>query len=176
MAKTAKLKKKQVTPHSRAARRAASPSIPLPKPTSPTSTPAKPAKPTPAHHVLSAPSGIRKKPAKTTRAQRVRAEKAMERAADDMDKWALKREKSIVKAAAIKGRAKGWEDINEWEDVEEGEEEGVEGKKVKAKKGKKVRSEVEGGAVGDVGMAEVPEVQGAAVQEGAVVDGGDEML
>ena len=68
------------------------------------------------HHVLSAEKGggIRKsKNSKMTRQQRVRAEKAMERAADDMDKWELKKAKSIEKAASIKERAKLWEDVNE---------------------------------------------------------------
>jgi hypothetical protein len=36
----------------------------------------------------------------------------MERAADDMDKWELKKAKSITKAASIKERAKMWDDIN----------------------------------------------------------------
>ena len=36
----------------------------------------------------------------------------MERAADDMDKWELKKAKSIQKAATIKERAKQWEDVN----------------------------------------------------------------
>lgn len=48
-----------------------------------------------------------------TRQQRVRAEKAMDRAADDMDKWELKKARSIEKAASIKERAKLWEDVNE---------------------------------------------------------------
>lgn len=47
-----------------------------------------------------------------SRAQRVRAEKAMERAADDMDKWEAKKKKSIEKAGVIKGRAKMWEEVN----------------------------------------------------------------
>lgn len=46
------------------------------------------------------------------RAQRERAKKAMERAADDMDKWELKKAKSIQKATTIKERAKQWEDVN----------------------------------------------------------------
>ncbi|KAJ4334058.1 hypothetical protein N0V87_007110, partial [Didymella glomerata] len=69
-------------------------------------------------HVLSAQNtGIRKKNTKMTRAQRVRAEKAMERAADDMDKWEKKKAKSIEKARGIKDRAKVWDDINEVEKV-----------------------------------------------------------
>ncbi|KAF9700262.1 hypothetical protein EKO04_001798 [Ascochyta lentis] len=116
MAKTAKLKKKQVAPHSRAARRAASPSINLPKDlTTKTRDSHSPSRPSEAkHHVLSAQNaGIsKKKGGNLKRAQRVRAQKAMERAADDMDKWELKRAKSITKAASIKERAKLWDDIN----------------------------------------------------------------
>ena len=37
----------------------------------------------------------------------------MDRAADDMDKWELKKVKSIQKAATIKERAKMWDDIND---------------------------------------------------------------
>ncbi|KAF2627341.1 hypothetical protein BU25DRAFT_368253 [Macroventuria anomochaeta] len=116
MAKTAKLKKKQVAPHSRAARRAASPSINLSKDLKPaTRDSPSPSRPSEAkHHVLSAQNaGIsKKKGGSLKRAQRVRAQKAMERAADDMDKWELKKAKSIQKAASIKDRAKVWDDIN----------------------------------------------------------------
>ncbi|KAJ4990866.1 hypothetical protein SVAN01_03655 [Stagonosporopsis vannaccii] len=114
MAKTAKLKKKQAAPHSRAARRAASPSLPIALPKDPKRSPS-PSRPSETkHHVLSAQSaGISKKRnTKLTRAQRVRAEKAMERAADDMDKWELKKKKSIEKAGMMKGRAKMWEEVN----------------------------------------------------------------
>jgi hypothetical protein len=64
--------------------------------------------------VLSAQNaGIsKKKGGNLKRSQRVRAQKAMERAADDMDKWELKKAKSIQKAATIKDRAKLWDDIN----------------------------------------------------------------
>ncbi|KZM27497.1 uncharacterized protein EKO05_0005266 [Ascochyta rabiei] len=116
MAKTAKLKKKQVAPHSRAARRAASPSIKLPEDVKTrTRDSHSPSRPSEAkHHVLSAQNaGIsKKKGGNLKRAQRVRAQKAMERAADDMDKWELKKAKSITKAASIKERAKLWDDIN----------------------------------------------------------------
>ncbi|KAJ4323689.1 hypothetical protein N0V94_001748 [Neodidymelliopsis sp. IMI 364377] len=115
MAKTAKLKKKQVAPHSRAARRAASPSIDLPKDLkTKTRDSHSPSRPSEAkHHVLSAQNaGISKKKSNLKRAQRVRAQKAMERAADDMDKWELKKARSITKAASIKERAKMWDDIN----------------------------------------------------------------
>lgn len=57
-------------------------------------------------------AGISKKKSNLKRAQRVRAQKAMERAADDMDKWELKKAKSLQKAAQIKERSKLWDDIN----------------------------------------------------------------
>jgi len=104
----------EVTPHSRAARRVASPSIPI-KDVPKTRDSHSPSRPSEAkHHVLSAQNaGIsKKKGSSLKRAQRVRAQKAMERAADDMDKWELKRAKSITKAASIKERAKMWDDIN----------------------------------------------------------------
>lgn len=104
----------EVAPHSRAARRAASPSIPI-KDVPKTRDSHSPSRPSEAkHHVLSAQNaGIsKKKGGNLKRAQRVRAQKAMERAADDMDKWELKRAKSITKAASIKERAKLWDDIN----------------------------------------------------------------
>ncbi|KAF3032701.1 hypothetical protein E8E12_000561 [Didymella heteroderae] len=124
MAKTAKLKKKQAAPHSRAARRAASPSLPIALPPRARSSSPKPSEAKP--HILSAQSGgiSKRKNTKMTRAQRVRAEKAMERAADDMDKWEKKKAKSIEKARGIKERAKVWDDIN-------GDAEGVVGKKGK---------------------------------------------
>jgi hypothetical protein len=115
------------------------------------------------HHVLSAErgGGIRKsKNTKMTRQQRVRAEKAMDRAADDMDKWELKKARSIEKAASIKERAKLWEDVNEESEkvlkqksafavlAEEAEE------KKKKKKSVKAGDEVVGDVVMDV--EEVP--------------------
>ncbi|KAF2198927.1 hypothetical protein GQ43DRAFT_482902 [Delitschia confertaspora ATCC 74209] len=122
MAKTAKLKKKAAitaSVHSRAARRAVSPSIDLdkslknlPRPESPSSaSKAKSANP----RVLTAqPTGVTKrnksKPLK--RAQRLRQIKAMERAADDMDKLEVKVKKSVTKEKTVKERSKAWEDVN----------------------------------------------------------------
>ena len=106
----------EVAPHSRAARRAASPSIDIPKDvkakTRDSHSPSRPSET--KHHVLSAQNaGIsKKKGGSVKRAQRVRSQKAMERAADDMDKWELKKAKSLQKAASIKERAKMWDDIN----------------------------------------------------------------
>ena len=106
----------EAAPHSRAARRAASPSIDLPKDLkTKTRDSHSPSRPSEAkHHVLSAQNaGIsKKKGGNLKRSQRMRAQKAMERAADDMDKWELKKAKSIQKAATIKDRAKMWDDIN----------------------------------------------------------------
>ncbi|KAF2126434.1 hypothetical protein P153DRAFT_251991, partial [Dothidotthia symphoricarpi CBS 119687] len=113
MAKTAKLKKKQTTVHSRAARRAVSPSInldktvkDLPKTTTDPSEP--------KHHVLSAQkAGIQKaKKGNLKRSQRLRHQKGLERGADNMDKLELKRIKSFGRELKVKERAKGWEDVN----------------------------------------------------------------
>ena len=47
-----------------------------------------------------------------TRAQRLRHQKGLERAEENMDKLANKRLKSLGKGKKITERAKGWEDIN----------------------------------------------------------------
>ncbi|CAO2655395.1 Nn.00g104590.m01.CDS01 [Neocucurbitaria sp. VM-36] len=119
MAKTAKVKKRQVTVHSRAARRAASPSIDLDKSAKPTNTTrdsASPSRPSTINpHALAAKdAGIQKKQKKgtMTRAQRLRQQKNLERAADNMDKLELKRIKSLGNEKKVKERAKGWEDVN----------------------------------------------------------------
>lgn len=105
--------------HSRTARRAASPSLNLDKSAKPSHTTrdsASPSRPTKINpHALAAKdAGIIKKQKKSnmTRGQRVRQQKGLERAADNMDKLELKRLKSLGKAGTIKERAKGWEDIN----------------------------------------------------------------
>jgi len=105
--------------HSRAARRAVSPSIDLDKKhkTVNTRTSASPP-PHPASikpHVLAAQSaGITKKqkskPVK--RAQRLRQLKGMGRAADNLDKLELKVAKSVGKEKKTKERRKGWEEVN----------------------------------------------------------------
>jgi hypothetical protein len=134
MAKTAKIKKRgmftdrrmprkaadtllEVTVHSRAARRAASPSIDLDKSLKPTTRDsASPSRPSQAKpHALAAQNaGIQKKQKKgnMTRAQRIRHEKGLERAAAVMDKRQVKVVKSLGKQDNIKERAKGWEDVN----------------------------------------------------------------
>ncbi|KAJ4406899.1 hypothetical protein N0V91_004330 [Didymella pomorum] len=178
MAKTAKLKKKQAAPHSRAARRAASPSLPIALPPRARSSSPKPSEAKP--HVLSAQnSGIRKKNTKMTRAQRVRAEKAMERAADDMDKWEKKKAKSIEKAKGIKERAKVWDEVNEI-DVKKSKKKGTfagledEGDELDAK-GRSVWVDVK---EGDAEMDEVAgkETGGEKVESVAPVVEEDELL
>ncbi|KAF1938493.1 hypothetical protein EJ02DRAFT_383596 [Clathrospora elynae] len=119
MAKTAKVKKRPVTIHSRAARRAASPSINLDKSAKPTHTtrdsasPSRPSKVNP-HALKAKDAGIQKKQKKgtMTRAQRLRYQKGLERGEENMDQLELKRMKSVGREKKIKERAKGWEDVN----------------------------------------------------------------
>jgi hypothetical protein len=47
-----------------------------------------------------------------TRAQRLRYQKGLERAEENMDKLEKKRAKSVGKSKKIVERAKGWEDVN----------------------------------------------------------------
>ncbi|KNG52777.1 ribosome biogenesis protein alb1 [Stemphylium lycopersici] len=164
MAKTAKVKKRQVTVHSRAARRAASPTT-TPKPAHTTRDSHSPSRPSTINpHALAAKdAGIQKRQKKTstmTRAQRLRHQKGLERAEENMDKLANKRLKSLGKGKKVTERAKGWEDVN--------------GDGVVGKKGKKERvvdgEEGEGdGEVkkerewgGDEDMDEAVEVNGEA--------------
>lgn len=106
--------------HSRAARRAASPSLNLDKSAKPSHTtrdstsPSRPTKMNP-HALAAKDAGIIKKQKKSnlTRGQRLRQQKGLERAADNMDKLEIKRLKSLGKGKVVKERAKGWEDINE---------------------------------------------------------------
>ncbi|CAI9636963.1 hypothetical protein GT037_004085 [Alternaria burnsii] len=121
MAKTAKVKKRPVTIHSRAARRAASPSLNLDKsaqkPANTTRDSASPSRPSQANpHALKAKdAGIQKKQkkdTKMTRAQRLRYQRGLERAEENMDKLEKKRAKSVGKSKKIVERAKGWEDVN----------------------------------------------------------------
>ncbi|KAG9191269.1 hypothetical protein G6011_09357 [Alternaria panax] len=121
MAKTAKVKKRPVTIHSRAARRAASPSLNLDKsaqkPANTTRDSASPSRPSQANpHALKAKdAGIQKKQknaTKMTRAQWLRYQKGLERAEENMDKLEKKRAKSVGKSKKIVERAKGWEDVN----------------------------------------------------------------
>ncbi|KAH7083611.1 Alb1-domain-containing protein [Paraphoma chrysanthemicola] len=117
MAKTAKVKKRQVTVHSRAARRAASPSIDLDKKlkqtTRDSASPSRPAQ-TKLHALSAQNAGIQKKAKKSTmtRAQRLRHQKGLERAAAVLDKRQVKVVKSLDKEKTVKERSKGWEDVN----------------------------------------------------------------
>jgi hypothetical protein len=105
-----------VTIHSRAARRAASPSIDLDKKLKKTTrdseSPSRPAKV--KTHPLAAHNGIQKRGKKghMTRAQRLRHQKGLERGADNLDKMQVKVVKSLDKEKNIKDRSKGWEDVN----------------------------------------------------------------
>lgn len=105
------------TIHSRAARRAASPSINLDKKlkttTRDSASPSRPSQKNP-HALAAQNAGIQKKNKKgnMTRAQRLRHQKGLERAADNMDKLELKRVKSFGREKKVKERAKGWEDVN----------------------------------------------------------------
>jgi hypothetical protein len=105
-----------VTIHSRAARRAASPSIDLDKKLKKTTrdseSPSRPAKV--KTHALAAHNGIQKRGKKghMTRAQRLRHQKGLERGADNLDKMQVKVVKSLDKEKNIKDRSKGWEDVN----------------------------------------------------------------
>ncbi|KAJ5020439.1 Alb1-domain-containing protein [Bipolaris maydis] len=168
MAKTAKVKKRQVTIHSRAARRAASPSLDLPKsaqkPAHTTRDSASPSRPSSINpHALAAKdAGIQKRQKKgtnMTRAQRLRHQKGLERAEENMDKLANKRLKSLGKGRKVTERAKGWEDING---------EGV--KKVK-------KGGMEWGGDEDMDEAsEAKEVGATVAQSVAVPEEVDEML
>lgn len=107
----------EVTVHSRAARRAASPSIDVDKKLKQTTRDsASPSRPSQTkHHALAAQNaGIQKKTKKgnMTRAQRLRHQKGLERAADVIDKRHVKVVKSLDKEKTVKERSKGWEDVN----------------------------------------------------------------
>ncbi|KAF2279946.1 uncharacterized protein EI97DRAFT_358578, partial [Westerdykella ornata] len=114
MAKTAKVKKRQATIHSRAARRAVSPSIDLDKSIK-TATPDSPKQKAAKPHVLASQNaGVSKKtkskPLK--RQQRLRHLKGLERAADNLDKLELKVQKSVAREKNVRERRKGWEEVN----------------------------------------------------------------
>ncbi|ORY19617.1 hypothetical protein BCR34DRAFT_609740 [Clohesyomyces aquaticus] len=107
MAKVGKIKKKPATPHSRASRRALSPSLSisvsktLP---SPSTNPRPPVTSKP--HILSAStsSGIRKPKYKQLKhSQRVRQQAGIQRAFDVMDKREVKVLKSVVKEKKVEG-------------------------------------------------------------------------
>ncbi|KAF2466096.1 uncharacterized protein BDR25DRAFT_237994 [Lindgomyces ingoldianus] len=166
MAKTAKLKKRQSTLHSRASRRALSPptAITLSKSLSTTTTTSSRPSTTPNPHVLAAHSaGITKKPKfkQLKRQQRIRHQKGLERAADVLDKRELKVQKSVGKERKVRDRKKGWEDVNESR------------LKVKSRMGFEALEE-DGGSRRErewVSDEEMPEVEVAAESEGDEVLG-----
>jgi len=104
-----------VTVHSRAARRAASPSIDLDKKlkqtTRDSTSPSRPSQAKP--HAQYAGITKKNKKGNMTRAQRLRHEKGLERAAAVLDKREVKVGKSLGKETVIKERSKQWEDVNE---------------------------------------------------------------
>ncbi|KAI9837230.1 MAG: hypothetical protein M1819_000304 [Sarea resinae] len=116
MAKTAKLKKnsQSTSIHSRAAKRATSPSLNLDK----SLTSIKPPPETPNHRpaVLAAQhgSGVKKskKGKSMSRQQRRRQEKGMERAEIVMDKTEKKVHKSLGRGKTVKDRRAAWEELN----------------------------------------------------------------
>jgi hypothetical protein len=91
--------------HSRAARRAGSPTIDVGK------VPATPAKPTYTPHVTSS-GGIRKKKISLTRNQKLRRIKGVEKADVVAARTEIKKEKSLSKLRTVKDRAKDWQDVN----------------------------------------------------------------
>ncbi|KAJ9298465.1 hypothetical protein DTO271G3_3432 [Paecilomyces variotii] len=111
MAKTPKLKgNAKPSAHSRAARRAGSPSVDVEK--SLTSLPRPDTPQIPAAHVS---SGITKKKSKSkpkSRAQRLRQEKGLERAEIIMDQLEKKVTKSIEKSKVINRRRADWDELN----------------------------------------------------------------
>ena len=120
MAKTAKPKKREISQHSRAARRAASPSLNLDKSLKPatstsTTTPKRssPAPATLASQTLTQFAGIHKKQKKgannMTRAQRLRHQRGLEKAAEVLDKRQVKVVKSLGKEKVVKERSRMWE-------------------------------------------------------------------
>ncbi|EUC49984.1 hypothetical protein COCMIDRAFT_32773 [Bipolaris oryzae ATCC 44560] len=185
MAKTAKVKKRQVTIHSRAARRATSPSLSLPLSAQPSThttrdstSPSRPSTLNP-HALAALDAGIQKRQKKTsnmTRAQRLRHQKGLERAEENMDKLANKRLKSAGKGRKVVERAKGWEDING--------EGGKKGKKSVLGDGEEVDVKRGREWVGDEDMDEAGEVKdegkegdvAVVAQSVAVPEEVDEML
>ncbi|RAK95259.1 Alb1 domain-containing protein [Aspergillus ibericus CBS 121593] len=101
--------------HSRAARRAASPSLEVDK--SITSLPRAQETTVQRESILSerANAGITKKQSKSkakTRAQRLRQQKGVERAEAVVDQMEKKVTKSVGRAKAVKARRADWEDLN----------------------------------------------------------------
>ncbi|RFU30098.1 hypothetical protein B7463_g6255, partial [Scytalidium lignicola] len=115
MSKTASLKKKGVSLHSRAAKRASSPSIDTDKSLKDVKPPAESKTYRPSVLAVHQSAGISKKKnngrALSAKARR-RQEKGLDRAEVVMDRTEKKVEKSKGKARTIQERAKGWEELN----------------------------------------------------------------
>ncbi|BDD54879.1 hypothetical protein MPDQ_008064 [Monascus purpureus] len=115
MAKTPKLKTTSKSLHSRAARRAASPSLDLDK--SLTSAPRVEENEIQRPSLLSdrANAGVSKKQAKAkpkSRSQKLRQKKGMERAEMVMDQLEIKIAKSVNRGKTVKSRRVDWDDLN----------------------------------------------------------------
>ncbi|OQE32432.1 hypothetical protein PENFLA_c001G02076 [Penicillium flavigenum] len=107
--------KSKVSQRSRAARRAASPSLDLDK--SVTSLPRAESPTTTRPSVLAdrATSGIQKKQKKNdkiSRAQRLRQQRGMDRAEAVMDQLEIKKAKSLARGKTVNSRRADWEDTN----------------------------------------------------------------
>ncbi|KAI9785334.1 MAG: hypothetical protein M1839_000352 [Geoglossum umbratile] len=115
MSKTAKIKKKTPSLHSRAAKRESSPSLNLDK----SLKNAKPPLPNPARPSIATVyqgAGVTKKSKKSkqlTTKQRRRLTKGIERAEDAEDKLGKRIEKSRGKEKVVKERRVGWETTND---------------------------------------------------------------
>ncbi|KKY21139.1 hypothetical protein UCRPC4_g03835 [Phaeomoniella chlamydospora] len=120
MGKTPGMKKKSQSKHSRAARRAASPSLDVDKSILSLGRPISPSDNNPTGQNYSALSakgtnGVSKtkKNKKESRNQRLRREKGLERAEAKVNILEVKREKSKNKVKVIKDRSRPWEEVDE---------------------------------------------------------------
>jgi len=106
-----------------------------------------------------------------TRAQRLRQQKGLERAAHTLDKLEVKREKSFGREKKVKERAKGWEEVNGGGAV-------VTGKMGRSEDRKNVGVEEAAGWVSDEGMEGEAKSGDAQVTAGSttLTTGEDELL
>ncbi|MCJ1401009.1 hypothetical protein MMC11_004221 [Xylographa trunciseda] len=117
MAKTAKLKKnnKSQSVHSRAAKRASSPSINLDKSLKDVKPPSTGSASHPSVLSVHHGAGITKRKGKgksLSRQQRLRQEKGIERAEAVLDKKEKKVERNAIKGKAVKERSSAWDELN----------------------------------------------------------------
>jgi len=112
--KVPKVKKRAISMHSRAARRAGSPSLDVDKSLLALDRPEQDHTPKTPKVLGVHDSGIKKKRGKQmTRQQRLRQQKGMERADAVQHKMEKKVEDSVVRSKKIKDRAAAWEELNE---------------------------------------------------------------